>query len=403
MENRSRLVVFDSESTGHHLEYVQHIARYVCENSLPYDVTLVVHPEVAASVRPHAGSPSLLIQEIDPQTISRIKAAGSLWRRSLYEWTVARRWAEQSNAQHLVLLTLNWFQLGLVSPSAFQVGFTVSGILFSPYPRWRPMANGGIDRLRNWVKRLRKKGLLWLMMRNPNIASVHILNDPDAAEHLNRAVDPHGRFTSLPDPVPSVPKSEKQTSARDTYSISPDRTLFLFFGTISKRKGIIQTLKAMQMLSEQEQRRGALLLIGRLKEGQESPIREHLRKLRAKSHLEVRTDFRFVAPEELSDALHDADVILAPYQRTEGSSGVIGHAARAHCPVIGPNDGLVGTLIRSYQLGATAEVTQPALLSQAIAKAIKGKISAVPHLADQYVSERCPHKFASKIVDMELC
>ena len=398
---KKKITIFDSESTGHHLEYVQHIAQYVCENSLPYDVTLVVHPEVAASVRQHVSSPSLSIQGIAPKIISRIETSSSLWRRSLYEWAVARRWAEQSNAQHLVLLTLNWFQLGLVSPRAFQAGFTVSGILFSPYPRWRPTANGGMDRLSNWIKRLRKKGLLWLMMRNPNIASVHILNDPEAAEHLNRAVDPHERFTSLPDPVPSLPKSEKPTSVYDTYSISPNRTLFLFFGTISKRKGIIETLKAMQMLSEQEQRRGALLLLGRLKEGQESPIGEHLRKLQAKSNLEVRTDFRFVAPEELSDALHSADVILAPYQRTEGSSGVIGHAARAHCPVIGPKDGLIGTLIRSYQLGATAEVTQPSLLSQAIAEATEGKVSIVPHLANQYVSERSPYKFASKIVTLE--
>lgn len=397
---KKNITVFDSEATGHHLEYVQHIAQYVCENSLPYDVTLVVHPEVAASVRQHVSSSSLSVQGIAPKIISRIETSSSLWRRSLYEWAVARRWAEESNAHHLVLLTLNWFQLGLVSPRSFQTGFTVSGILFSPYPRWKPTANGGTDRLHNWIKRLRKKGLLWLMMRNPNITSVHILNDPEAAEHLNRAVDPHGRFISLPDPVPSLPKSEKRTSAHDTYSISPDRTLFLFFGTISKRKGIIQTLKAMQMLSEQEQRRGALLLLGRLKEGQESPIGEHLRKLQAKSKLEVRTDFRFVAPEELSDALHSADVILAPYQRTEGSSGVIGHAARAHCPVIGPNDGLIGTLIRSYQLGATAEVTQPALLSQAIAKAIEGKISVASHLANQYVAERSPYKFASKIVTL---
>lgn len=395
------ILLFDSESTGHHAEYVQHIAHYLRENSLPYNVTLAVHPEVAASVRPHASSGSLSIQGIAPKVISRIETASSLWRRSLYEWAVARRWAEQSKAEHLVLLTLNWFQLGLVSPSAFQVGFTVSGILFSPYPRWTPPPSGGIDRLRNWIKRLRKKGLLWLMMRNPNIASVHILNDPDTAEHLNRTVDPRGRFTPLPDPVPSLPKSEKPTSVRDRYSISSDRTLFLFFGTISKRKGIIQTLKAMQMLSEHEQRRGSLLLLGRMKEGQEPQINEHLRKLQAKSSVEVRTDFRFVAPEELSDALHDADVILAPYQRTEGSSGVIGHAARVHCPVIGPNDGLVGTLIRSYQLGITAEVTQPASLSRAIAKAIKGKISVVPHLANQYVSERSPHKFASKIITRE--
>ena len=65
-----------------------------------------------------------------------------------------------------------------------------------------------------------------------------------------------------------------------------------------------------------------------------------------------------------------SDVVLAPYQRFVGSSGVLMWAARAGRPVLAQEFGLVGRLTRDHRLGAVADSSDPAHLAREIERMI---------------------------------
>lgn len=392
------ILVYDSESGGHHREYFDHFLRYWSKADRDDHLYLAPHPGVAREIEGETPRGCTVVP-LDRATVDDLNTTSQTWKRSVKEWDAMCAVARKCDPDHCVVPTLNWFQLALALPRAYRVPFTVSGILFFPYPRWQPEADTLFEEVRNALTRLRKWGLLWLMMRNPNVSAVHVFNDPETAHHLNRHVDPHGRFQSLPDPAPELPSPPDATRLRDRYGIDEGRTLFLFFGTISQRKGIFKVLKAMHELGEDERKNVALLVAGRPKSEQEQSIRNAAAEAAGLANLQVRTDFRFLDPDELALTLRDSDVILAPYQRTEGSSGVIGHAARWTKPVIGSTSGLIGDLIHRYSLGATVDATSPAAIRQAVTDALDdGGISASRSEMQRYVREHTPEAFARQLL-----
>lgn len=402
---KKKVLVFDSEETGHHPEYIHHLVRYAKENSLAHPVTCALHPAVYESVSEGAEViPDFSVFEIDPSAIDHVQGADTLWKRSVREWELANHLVQQTGADHLLLMTLNWFQIGLLLPAAHQVSYTISGIFFSPYPRWSPEPKTWREYLSVFLKRFRKKTLMWLMMRNANISAVHVLNDPRAADYLNRTIDKErNRFRALPDPVPVLPAPQVGADLRMRYSVEQERTLFLFFGTISRRKGIFRVLDAFEKLPKRVQGKAALLLLGRLKDEQQVDIRKQVHMLKEEGSLQVRTDFRFLEPEELALALQECDVVLAPYQRTEGSSGVIGHAARVGKPVIGPQSGLIGELIRDYELGKALDATHVEEIAKGLTTFVEETEyeSLSAHGREEYVRERSPTLFVRTLIDIE--
>jgi len=241
------------------------------------------------------------------------------------------------------------------------------------------------------------------MMRNPKMTSVYVLNDPVVARRLNKEVDDQDLFHPLPDPVPILPMPPESVSLREHCGIDSERTLFLFFGTISERKGVYRVLEALERLQSDIQRRVAILFLGQLKKGQEEAIRRAVKRVKDLDRLQVRVDFRFVEPVELALALRDCDVVLVPYQRAEGSSGVIGHAAQAGKPVIGPQSGLIGELIRDYELGKAIDT----VCAEEIAKGISAFVRetrckpASAYRGEEYVRERSPTLFVKTLLRTE--
>jgi glycosyltransferase involved in cell wall biosynthesis len=361
----------------------------------------VVHPNVAEQLQQEFELGDAIIIKIDSSTIAELHNIDSLWRRSLREWSVADEYAQRADADHCILMSLNWFQLALGFPSACSVPYTLSGVFFFPYVRIEPVANGFLNQIRYQVRRFRKWVTLRWMMRNPKLSTVFVLNDPVAADQLNRRVDTHKqRFRALLDPVlhPREGQGPIEEELRETYNIAEKRCVFLFGGTVSKRKGILKALEAFERISAEERSRSTLLVLGRLKEEVAGEVEKRVQQLRGFKDLQIRTDFRFLSESEFNRAIRECDIILAPYQRTEGSSGLLGHAARTRRPVIGPKDGLIGSLIQEYNLGITVEATRSEQIADAISRALDGRVQIDVDLAARYVRERTPNQFAQRIL-----
>lgn len=399
-DHSTRTVIFDSEETGHHQEYLQHVVRYVARQDIDHDVVFAVHPNVAAVLGQEAGADFVEILEIHACTITELHGIDCLLRRSLREWAVADEYARKVKAEHCVLMSLNWFQFGLGLPSACAVPYTLSGVFFFPYVRIEPDADSLLDFIGCHMRRLRKWATLRWMMRNPQLRTVFLLNDPVAANELNQSVDTKKqRFRMLPDPVLYPDEKESGRGLREAYNIDDNRLIFLFVGTVGRRKGILAALKAFEYVSAEDQSRSALLVLGRLKEEVAEEVKRRVRRLRGLEDLQIRTDFRFLSNADFNRAIRDSDIILAPYRRTEGSSGIIGHAARVHRPVIGPENGLIGDLIQKYNLGMTVDTTSPRKIAEALGCALDGDVQIDTNAAAIYVEERTPELFAQLILE----
>jgi glycosyltransferase involved in cell wall biosynthesis len=393
-----KILVYDSEAGGHHREYFRYFKEYWTQAETDGHLYFATHPDVADEIGNEL-PPNCTVMPLDRATVEEIDNTPQAWRRSLKEWSAMHAMAQKCEPNHCVASTLNWFQLSLALPCAYRVPYTVSGILFFPYPRWEPEADTWIEALCIVARRFRKWALLWLMMRNPRITDVHVFNDSEAASHLNQYVDTQGRFRSLPDPAPKLPSPSSTADLRGRYDIDESRTLFLFFGSISRRKGVFQALRALHKLDDSERKQVALLIAGSPKEHQEDAIHRAASEAAQLNHLQLRTDFRFLDPEELALALRDSNVILAPYQRTEGSSGVIGHAARWQTPIIGSTTGLIGDLIRRYELGLTVDATSPAEIRAAMVMSLREDgIEASVSGMQRYVGEHTPDSFSRQLL-----
>jgi len=81
-------------------------------------------------------------------------------------------------------------------------------------------------------------------------------------------------------------------------------------------------------------------------------------------HLELEE--RRLSAGELEAVVQRAHVLLAPYQRFVGSSGVLLWAARAGKPIVTQDFGLMGPLVREFGLGAAIDTTDPGTIARAM-------------------------------------
>lgn len=399
-----KLLVYDPVHQGHHGEYLAHLLRHLVELASVAEATFVVHPEFlrghADLVREASATGRIRFEEEAVRRSSEESTARGLARRSFREWAVVEREARERKVDHCLLMELNPLQLALAVPRLRRLPFEVHGILFHPYPRLRTGDDSPWHRLARAASRVRKRWILRRVIRDPAVRSVFILNDRECVKELNRELADDGApFVYLPDPVPRPPVGGTKRSPPGRGGSTSSEIVVVTPGAIRRNKGVLEALDAFMHLDSELSRRIVYRVPGRIEEGLRRDLDRRLGRLCRESELNVRFEDRFLTDEEFREAIAGADLVLVPYRRTEGSSGILGHAAREGVPVLGPEEGLVGRLIREYELGLTADTSDPVALGGVIAQAVR----EADHLRDtagmaRYVEERSPDAFAESIV-----
>jgi glycosyltransferase involved in cell wall biosynthesis len=146
--------------------------------------------------------------------------------------------------------------------------------------------------------------------------------------------------------------------------IEANRQIFLLFGALNGRKGIYQLLEAIQLLPTSLCQKLCLLLVG------ESSITSQL-KIQIDAVCQVRPvqiigRYEFIPEQDVQVYFQLADVILAPYQRHVGMSGILLLAAAAQKPVLSSDYGLMGEMVRRYSLGLTVDSTNPSAIAKGL-------------------------------------
>jgi glycosyltransferase involved in cell wall biosynthesis len=393
---RRRLLIFEPDAEGHSLEWLQHLIDHAGEKAelfvlVPAKLrdTLVRTIPGDARGRVHLLALSSLEQRLCLQRPLPI-AAFARW------WTM-RRYLRRTNADSGFFLMIDLQSL----PLALGLGLggrRVSGILFRPsvhYGAIGPYAPSPAERRRD----RRKEVLYRRMLANPALERVLSL-DPFFPAYARGRYAHGNKVEALPDPA--HPPVEAAPPVVDNFP-PVGRIGFLLFGYIAERKGPLVVLDALALLPPAIARRVAVLFAGRVDPALQGEMKQRCRALSI-SHPELwlQIDDRRLDSGELAGLVDRSDVVLAPYQRFVGSSGVLLWAARAGRPVLAQAFGLIGKLTRDHRLGIAVDTDDSSKLAEQIVRMVKcGPATCFDRAAAaRFAAAQTPQRFASLVLSV---
>ena len=109
-------------------------------------------------------------------------------------------------------------------------------------------------------------------------------------------------------------------------------------------------------------------LVGKTNATEQSMIQQKIVALRQTCPIQLVECYEFVPENEVPTFFQLADVVLATYQRHVGMSGILLLAAAAGTPVLSSDYGLMGELVRVYQLGLAVDSTMPAEITKGLSR-----------------------------------
>jgi colanic acid biosynthesis glycosyl transferase WcaI len=392
-------LIFEPEAEGHSDEWLRHLIRYAqarAENGIVWIVMAPgLYDNLAVALRRVAGDQVRLL----PLTRREARLCCHQWLSvsSFARWWIARRYLSRTHARAVHFLSLDLLSLPLALGLPMKRR-SVSGTLFRPSTHYRFLGPYDPD----WRERLRdaRKNILYRLMLSNRSLSTALTLDPYFARYAARFYRNGAKIRPVADPA-KHPETVSCDVAPLAAKIPPHRVFFLLFGHLTERKGTLKLLDALQLIPSEIAARVVVMLAGKLDPAIRHVTRYKLSRLRdARPGLSCQLEDRWVENEEIEALMGRADVVLAPYQRFVGSSGVMLWAARFGKPLLTQDFGVLGSLAREHQLGMTVDCTNPFLLADAIAQLVaKGPENFIDRaLAREFIAKHSPDDFAKAVL-----
>lgn len=386
----------DPQGGGHHFEHIQYLLDYWINNRPDGTLKVVIaagflklHPGLAEQIsRGRSAGVSLVCLPRKPVKWGRLL-------RARLAGAQLSTYVERLRPACCLLMNFDHFQLSFALGLRFAFPVRFAGIYFRPAFHYGSF--GAPLTLGDRMLQLRQAALLTLATHNPHLATLFCL-DPYSTAHLSR-LNPRIRALPLADPVVAGIPRASGAGLKAALKIEAHRRVFLLFGDLSRRKGTFELLQAADLLSEQSCRQTCLVLAGRIPAADSPIVLRQVARLRASRPLQIVAPDRFIDETEVRQYYAIADVVLLPYQRHVGNSGVLMRAAAAGVPVLGPDYGLLGHLIRRHRLGLAIDTTSPQALAAGIERFLAQSPASLfdPAQADALARRNDASTFATTI------
>ena len=393
------LLVFEPDSRGHPLGWLELLLTHLRDSGDTLTISLVVAPSIAdclARWRNEDLPFDLHLIALDQREI-RLCRHRSAVVSSIGRWRTMRRYLRITGADHGHFLGFDLLSL----PLAFGLGFggrSVSGILFRPSIHYPRVGSTGFV-LRDRIRDLRKDLLYRRMFRNRSVRTILTL-DPHFPEFASNRYPMGIKVRPVPDPDCSTGQiGTGHTAIAD--EIPRDRIALLLFGALDRRKGVLTLLEAVRRLDPSIASRLALVLAGDIDDAtaREMATLTH-RIAEDRPEVWIKIEDRRLDQGEIAALLRRSALVLLPYQRFVGSSGVLLWAAAAGKPVLAPDYGLLGRLVREHRLGLTTDTMDANRIAEALATAVRRSPESLfdPAMTRRFSEAHAPAIFARTVL-----
>lgn len=345
------ILIFDDNITGHHLEYLHHIYQIACSSNNHFFFLINKDFEKEKEKCKWDKTSNVTFVYLTDSEQKQCEK-GNLLLAAYYKSIIIRSYTKVLHIDKVFLITFILCMPFL--PWLLNRDVGISGILYRIY----------LYESQNFKKRLINRIRFSFIVKSHNIERVFVLNDNQAVKELNQSYSTD-IFNYLPDPIPSIDKTVLH-NIRAEYSIPQEHKLFLHFGGMTDRKGTLEILDAISLMTCEELTNKTFVFAGRVYKSIREVFYEKVRKVSSKVRIIVIDGF--CSYELINNLCYSCDCLLMPYKQVCQSSGVLGYAAFFNKPVIGPSEGLIGHIIQNDNLGETISQITPELLKRAICK-----------------------------------
>ncbi len=354
------IIIFSSQIEGHFLEYVHHLYELALDGVGQRFVFLLpssfvdVKDKFEWEVKSHITFE--LFDDIKPTNAQRgiTQLLGESYRTSKLVARVARK----NQADYVFSNTI--INIVPFAPFYIKKPTKLIGIIYRIYLH-------DMD-CRSNISLIIDKFKYRLMSHSCVFHKLFVLNDSESATSLNNIYKTN-KFCPIADPYIPIP-TEHIEDIRSQYRIDQNKKLYIHFGAMNSNKGTIEILKSIRALSKKEKEDYCFFFAGKISSG----IKDRFYRLynELKDEVEIIVKDEFCSYEFFASLCTACDAILTPYRRTAQSSGLIGYASQFEKPVIAVNKGLLGQLVREYELGILIEDNDPESLIEGYRKIAEG-------------------------------
>lgn len=370
---------FLTKTSGHHLEYLHHIHENLGQKQNGNYIFLV--PKEFNNLKNKfvwGNYDNISIRFFKESDLKRI--GKNKFLKSYYLSLCLRKYMNIFNVKDVFLINLMSFLPFL--PFFIKTNSNISGIIYQIYLyKWN--SSSIINKAKDVFK-------YYLFTKFSCFSSVFLLNDDFAYKYLNKKYKTN-KFNYLVDPVAVIDESEP-INLRSSLNFLKQDQIILHFGAMTKSKGTIDILDLLGTIPKNNLDNLLFIFAGVVKKDIIDIFTEKTNQLSYKVRIIIYNDF--LEYSFINSLFYTSDVILCPYNRVYQSSGVIGLSAKFNKPVIVPNKGFLGKLVKRNKIGFTYNNLNEEEFLNLVKK------SKFFRASDKYVSSHNIENFSNQILSL---
>ena len=383
--------------SGHHLDYIEFLVEFLqTKDPKTRNSYIFVLPEAAAP-RFKKSEALLRFHYVASQQFTQ-NAGQSLLKKTALDLAFLGQLATHYKAQRLLLMQIDAYQFELGRVWVENTGLKVWGILFAPF-------HGPYEDGSSWAKWLkltlrgcRKMGQMSWLLRNPNVEKLFFLNHRAAVQTHKTYFG--NRFDYLPDPInDGIVVAETIETLRIKYRIPQNRRVLLIYGHLSPRKNIPNIMASLAYLSAEQKSQICIFVCGEAEEGYEQVLKTAIETAeKTQSKVAFVKNFHVFDAQSTHEVIKLSDVVLVPYLHFFSSSNILGLAAKYNKPLISTQLGIMGELMRQYELGVGVNPADVENIAEAIGNGLQKKFSGID--GSNYLRDHAAEAFCQKLLGL---
>lgn len=375
---KRKIAIFDFYLGGHHIEYLHHIYINAVEHR-EKDFTFIIpcnfHTFKSDFVWPESDNVKFLFYDLDDKYIRSL----GFRKKSKLLCQLLKRFIQETGIKDVILIETMAFLPYL--PVYISRKVNITSILYHlpiyyKAPTFKNKLHTELDMSIIAYSRCLKK--------------VCLLNSSSAVEIYNKKYHSN-KFAFLPDPYTPLICKRSVEEIKKEHNINSCKKVFIHIGGLTRRKGTIEILDAVAQLNTECLEDKCFIFAGRVIEDIKKVFYEKIEQL--KNKVQIIVFDQFCEYSFFAELCTIADYIIIPYKNTAQSSGICSYAAQFKVPVIGPAEGLLGSLIRDNGLGYTINGINADKLAKLISSGEYKNIKTDKIKAEEYLGTSTPKNF----------